>query len=249
MKQIGALAAGIACAAALLATPAAASAGSSACPLPSFGPGAAYHPSIHPADFTPDVTNPWFPLSQGTTYLYTGAKDGKNALDVFQVSRGTRMIDGVQTRMVNDRLFLDNVLEERTTDYYAQDRCGNVWYFGEDTATLDAAGNVVDRAGSFHAGEHGAQPGVFMQHDPQLGRRFRQEWAPGQAEDQYRALSTSTTISVRYGTFHNALRTTEKTDLEPGVIDNKYYARGLGEVEEVAVRGGTEKLTLVDVLR
>jgi hypothetical protein len=150
--------------------------------------------------------------------------------------------------VVNDRLVLDGALEERTTDYYAQDRCGNVWYFGEDTATLDAHGHVTDRSGSFHAGVNGAQPGVFLQADPQIGRRFRQEWYRGQAEDTYKALSTAASVTVPFGHYAHALRTEETTDLEPDVLDNKYYVRGLGEVEEVAVKGPTEKLTLVDVL-
>lgn len=250
MKRLGSLAVAAACAAAGVTIPAVAYAGGkAACPLPVYGPGSSYHPVIRPSEFSADVTNPWFPLRPGTTYLYTGVKDGKKALDAFQVSRDTKTIDGVVTRVVNDRLFLDDVLEERTTDYYAQDRCGNVWYFGEDTATLDRNGHVTDRSGSFHAGISGAQPGVFMQHDPQIGRWFRQEWSQGQAEDRYRALSMSASVSVRYGSFHHALRTEEKTALEPGVTDNKYYVRGVGEVEEVTVAGGTEKLQLVDVLR
>jgi hypothetical protein len=217
--------------------------------LPEFGPGSAYHPVIHPEDFSPNVTNPWFPLPVGTTYVYAGVKDGQRALDVFQPSAHTKMIDGVVTREVNDRNYLNSVLTERTTDYYAQDRCGNVWYFGEDTAELDANGNVVDTSGSFHAGVKGAEPGVFMQAKPQLGRWFRQEWYRGQAEDRFRALSFSASVKVPYGSFHNAFRTEERTALEPGVIDNKFYVRGLGEVKEVTVQGGTESLELVDVLR
>jgi hypothetical protein len=159
------------------------------------------------------------------------------------------MIDGVVTREVNDRNYLNSVLTERTTDYYAQDRCGNVWYFGEDTAELGANGHVVDTSGSFHAGVKGAEPGVFMQAEPQLGRWFRQEWYRGQAEDRFRALTFSASVKVPYGSFHNAFRTEERTALEPGVIDNKFYVRGLGEVKEVTVQGGTESLELVDVLR
>jgi len=218
------------------------------CALPVFGPGAAYHPTIHPSDFGPDVTNPYFPLRPGTTYVYAGTKDGEKAVNVFAVSSKTKVIDGVRTRIVNDRLYLDGVLEERTTDYYAQDRCGNVWYFGEDTATLDANGRVVSRDGSFRAGVNGAQPGVYLQAHPQIGRLFRQEWSPGNAEDQFRALSTHASITVPFGTFHNALRTQETTALEPAVVDNKFYVKGLGQVEEVAVRGPVEKLVLIDVL-
>lgn len=148
------------------ARPEAAGSGGARCTLPVFGPGATYHPTIHPSDFSPNVTNPYLPLRPGKTYVYAGTKDGKAAIDIFAPSRKTRVIDGVRTRVVNDRLFLNGVLEERTTDYYAQDRCGNVWYFGEDTATLDRSGHVVSRGGSFHAGVKGAQPGVFMQAHP-----------------------------------------------------------------------------------
>lgn len=239
-----------ACASAVVAVPAAARAGTAgSCPLPVFGPGSSYHPAIRPADFSADVTDPWFPLRPGLTYLYTGTKDGKEALDAVQVSPATKKVDGVLTRVVNDRLFLAGVLEERTTDYYAQDKCGNVWYFGEDTATLDRNGRVTDRSGSFLAGVNGAQPGVYIQARPQIGRWFRQEWYRGQAEDRYRALSTSAPVAVRYGHFSHALRTEERTGLEPGVVDNKYYVRGLGVVKELAVRGGTEILQLADVLR
>ncbi len=218
------------------------------CPLPSFGPGRTYHPHIDPRSFTPNVTNPWFPLKPGTTLVYAGVKDGKPAVDVVATSTRTRVVDGVRTRVVEDRLFLNGRLEERTSDYYAQDACGNVWYFGEDTAVLDRQGRVIDTSGSFHAGVDGAQPGVYMQARPELGRRFRQEWYRGQAEDIFKVVDLSTPITVPYGSFLHALRTAETTALEPGVLDNKYYVRGIGQVEEVAVKGPLEKLVLVDVI-
>jgi len=224
----------------------AASAGS--CRLPRFGPGASYHPHIRPADFSPRVDNRWFPLTPGRTLVYTGTKDGEKALDLVVATHRTRMIDGVRTRVVEGRLYLDNVLEERTSDYYAQDRCGNVWYFGEDTATLDRHGHVVSTEGSFHAGVDGAQPGVFMQAHPQLGRRFRQEWYQGQAEDVFKAIDHSAPVTVPYGSFRHALRTAETTALEPGIVDNKYYVTGVGEVAELAVRGPREEFKLVEII-
>jgi hypothetical protein len=229
--------------------PASAGAGAAAsCQLPRFGPGRSYHPRIDPADFSPDVTNPWFPLTPGRTLVYTGTKDGQKALDLFAATNRTRMVDGVRTRVVEDRLYLSNVLEERTSDYYAQDRCGNVWYFGEDTAVLDRHGNVVDTEGTWHAGVDGAQPGVFMQARPQLGRRFRQEWYEGHAEDVFKVIDRSAAIAVPAGSFRHALRTAERTALEPEVLDNKYYARGIGEVAELSVKGPRETQRLVEII-
>lgn len=226
-----------------------AAAAAPSCSLPVFGPGPAYHPHITPGDFSPSATNPLFPLKPGKTLVYTGTKDNKKALNIFYTTLRTKVIDGVTTRVVEDQLYLDNVLEERTSDYYAQDRCGNVWYFGEDTATLDPQGHVVSTEGSFHAGVNGAQPGVFMQADPQVGRRFRQEWYQGHAEDTFNVLSLSAPVTVPYGTFKDAVKTKETTALEPAVVDNKYFVKGIGEVEELAVKGPLEKLQLVEIIQ
>jgi hypothetical protein len=222
--------------------------GGGGCPLPRFGPGPGYHPRIDPAGFGPDVTNPWFPLPPGRTLVSTGTKDGRKALDLFAPSHRMRVVGGVRTRVVSDRLYLDGVLAERTSDYYAQDRCGNVWYFGEDTAELDRHGRVVSTEGTWHAGVDGARPGVFMQAHPQLGRRFRQEWYQGHAEDVFKVIDRSATVAVPYGSFRHALRTAEWTALEPDVLDSKLYVRGVGQVAEVSVTGPREVLRLVEVV-
>jgi hypothetical protein len=227
---------------------AAAPASTDSCALPTFGPGDQYNPTYDAATFTATVDNKWFPLPVGRTWLYTGTKDGKPALDVVTVSSRTRVIDGVTTHIVEDRLFLDNALEEKTADYYAQDKCGNVWYFGEDTGELNRAGKVTNTSGSFHAGEKGAEAGVFMEANPRLNERFRQEWYKGEAEDTYRAIDLATNASVPYGNYDDALRTEETTRLEPDVVDNKLYAPGIGEVVEVSLKGAREELRLIDVL-
>jgi hypothetical protein len=225
-----------------------AAAGGTTCDLPVFGPGPSYHPQISPADFSPNVDNPLFPLAPGKTLVYTGTKDGKPALDIFAPSARTKVIDGVTTRVVEDRLYLRDHLAERTSDYYAQDRCGNVWYFGEDTADLDRHGNVTSTEGSFHAGVNGAQPGVFMQAQPQLRRRFRQEWYQGHAEDTFKVIDLSAPVTVPYGHFNDALKTKETTALEPAVVDHKFYARGIGELLETSVKGPRETLRLVEII-
>jgi hypothetical protein len=99
--------------------------------------------------FTPRVDNPWFPLSPGTTYVYTGVKDGKPSRDVVTVTHRTAVIDGARCAVLDDRLYLNRRLGERTTDWYTQDSRGNVWYYGEATAELDARGHVTSTQGSW----------------------------------------------------------------------------------------------------
>jgi len=132
--------------------------------------------ALPPRGFSAHVDNPWFPLRAGTVYVYRGVKDGKPARDVVTVTHKTVVIDAAPCVVVRDRLYLAGKLEERTLDWYSQDRDGNVWYFGEQTAELDARGNVKTREGSWRAGHDGALPGVYMPAHPVPGRTGRQEF-------------------------------------------------------------------------
>ena len=199
--------------------------------------------------FSPNVTNTWFPLRPGSVYHYRGVKDGQPSRDVMTVTHRTKMIDGARCVTVSDLLYLRGRLGERTTDYYTQDAKGNVWYFGEKTAELDAQGHVTSTSGSWMAGVHGAKPGIFMFAHPRPGLSARQEYLKGEAEDHFAVVSMRQTAAVPYGTFRGAMLTKEWTTLEPGVIDHKYYVRGIGTVLEQTVKGGNERNELVSFRR
>jgi hypothetical protein len=204
---------------------------------------------LGPTDFTTIVDNPWFPLIPGTTLTHRGTRDGEKAVNVFKVTDRTKVVDGVTCVVVDDRLYLDGIMAERTNDYYVQDRNGNVWYYGEDTAELDKNGKVVSREGTWHAGVDGATPGIFMEANPVVGHTYIQELYVGHAEDHFEVLSTSASVTVPFGSFSGVVQTKEWTPLEPAVLDNKYYVKGIGEVLETSVKGPVEKLELVKVQR
>jgi hypothetical protein len=202
-----------------------------------------------PGRFVRGVTNPWFPLRPGTTLVYRGVKDGKPSRDVVHVTGKTRRIAGVTCTAVSDRLYLRGRLAERTTDWYAQDKAGNVWYFGEATAELDSQGKVRSREGSWLAGVDGARAGLFMPAHPRVGQSARQEYYKGHAEDHFRVLSLSAHVRTPAVSSRRALLTKEWTPLEPGVIDHKLYVRGIGTAVEQTVKGGDERNTLVSIER
>ena len=210
---------------------------------------AAAPPSFVPSRFVDRVDNPWFPLTPGTVYVYRGIKDGKPSRDVVTVSRATRMIEGVKATSVHDDLYVEGRLEERTTDWYAQDRAGNVWYLGEATAELDRRGHVTNREGSWLAGVGGAEPGIYMPARPTVGRGGRQEYLKGHAEDHFRVVALNATVSAPALSSAHALLTEEWTPLEPGVLDHKLYVRGVGTVLERTVTGGSERNALVSLRR
>jgi hypothetical protein len=199
--------------------------------------------------FVDRVDNPWFPLEPGTTLVYRGVKDGEPSRELLTVTNLTKVINGARCTVLHDRLYLSGRLHERTTDWYAQDDKGNVWYFGESTAELDKNGRVTSTEGTWQAGVDGAQEGIFMPADPQVGQSFRQEFYAGHAEDHFQVLSLSASVSVPYISSKKALLTKEWTPVEPGVIDHKLYIRGIGTVKERAVRGAQEQNTLVAVRR
>ena len=199
------------------------------------------------AGFQARVDNPWFPLKPGTTYIYTGTEDGKALRDVLRVTHRTATIDGAACVVIDDRLYVSGRLEEQTTDWYSQDSKGNVWYFGEQTASkLDQKGKPVT-SGTWKAGVDGAKPGIYMFAKPQVGQSAQQEFYKGQAEDHFQVISRRTAVNVPYVSSRAALLTKEWTPLEPGVLDHKVYVRGIGTVLEETVKGGTEHLELVAV--
>ena len=203
--------------------------------------------ALSPSGFVSAVDNPYFPLLPGTTLIYKGVRDGVAQTDRVSVTSETKVIQGVTTTVVRDVARHQKRLLEKTFDWYAQDDQGNVWYFGEDTKDYKPNGQVASTEGSWEAGVDGAQAGIIMKADPEPPDGYRQELYPDHAEDQAWVLSRGTALTVPYGRVTEVLRTMEWTPLEPRVVDQKYYAPGLGIVFEVSVAGGQEVAKLVRV--
>lgn len=192
--------------------------------------------------------NAYFPLKVGTVSRYRGTEDGELFRERVTITHRTKRILGVKTTVVHDVLRrADGTLAERTRDWYAGDHRGNVWYFGEATATYDEHGNVESREGSWQAGVDGAVAGLIMPAHPGPTDAYRQEFYRGHAEDQAWLVQKGAVVKVPYGTIHCALRSFEWTRLEPGVMSLKFYGRGLGIVRERDVAGGNEQFELVSV--
>jgi hypothetical protein len=184
--------------------------------------------AVDPADFVRTIDNPWYPLRPGTTYRFR-SPDGATR-DVVTVTRRTKTILGVRCVVVSDNVYENGRLTEPTSDWYAQDRRGNVWYFGEATAELDKNGKVKTREGSWEAGVHGAKAGIVMSGRPRVGQSFRQEYYKGHAEDHFAIETLSASVHTPYVSSRHAMRTREWSPLEPGATERKYYVRGVGLV-------------------
>lgn len=207
-----------------------------------------YNPVIVPSDFTTKIDNPFLPLKPGRTYTYKGISDAGEELNTMEVTRSTRIIMGVTCVEVLDTVFLNGALEEQTLDWYAQDKKGNVWYFGEDSKEY-LNGVVVSTAGSWLAGVDGGLPGIVMEANPQVGDVYRQEYLKRVAEDMAEVLSLNGVAQVPYGLFTDCLVTKDFTPLEKKAVENKWYARGIGMVKSEMVQGGFDISELVSITR
>ena len=193
-------------------------------------------PVFNPANFAPGqpIDNNELPYLPGTTLVYDTFTAG-NVLEqiiTVTVTEKPLKIDGVNCTVVSD-IVTDaqtGQLIEKTQDYFAQDKSGNVWYFGEAAQQYEN-GKLVGKEGSWKAGVHGAQPGIVMETSPQVGDSYDQENAPGVAQDHAEVTKLTGSASVPFGTFHHTLLVTLETSvLEPGAAETKYYAAGVGEV-------------------
>jgi hypothetical protein len=213
--------------------------------------------TLDPANFTDPVANPYFPLAPGTTFSFETQTDEGLVRTEVTVTSQTRTIQTVDAIVVHDVVQLDRTgttyLLEDTQDWYAPDNFGNVWYLGESTVaySYDDNWNPIGTSteGSWEAGVNEAAAGIIMQADPKTGLAYRQELAAGVAEDLAKVQSLNAKVSVPYGDFSNVLVTKEWTPLEPGSVEYKYYAAGVGLVLVKELKGkGTVREELVNIV-
>ena len=170
------------------------------------------------------IDNPYMPFMPGTRTAFEGVSDGERERNVVVVTDRTKMILGVTTTVVHDRVFSANGdLAEDTLDWYAQDRFGNVWYFGGHGRVRQREG-LLDE-GIVEAGVDGAQPGIVMLAQPAVGERYHQEFLKGEAEDVGAVVAIDERVTVPYGSFDRVVVTEDTTPLEPQILEHKFFAR------------------------
>jgi len=188
--------------------------------------------------------NPYLPILPGLALHLEGEEedDGKliTVSSTTTVLRETELVDGVLTRVVEERELEGGELVEISRNFVAVCReTGDVWYFGEDVDDYED-GEIIGHEGAWRAGVSGAAPGILMPGSPMIGTRYFQEIAPGIALDRAEILAMGEEIAVPFGTFSDTLRTEDTDVLDPDSSNNKIYSRGLGNIVD-------DELELVDV--
>lgn len=194
-------------------------------------------PDFSAATFTGAVPDSsFFPMTWSGTRVFVGVEtetgDVVERFELTNVGAGP-VILGVQTFTQRDRAFEEGRLVEATSDFFAQDTDGNVWYFGEDVTNFiyDDEGNLIDtnNESAWRAGVNGALPGFIMPINLTVGFNYFQEFA---AADEALDEGTISALGLTVDGFANVLRVLETTSLEPDARGFKYFAPGFGLIRE-----------------
>jgi hypothetical protein len=203
---------------------------------------------LDPAKFTIDITNPYWPMRPGSHWVYREVENGETQRVDVTVTKKTKTLEGIEARVVHDRVSRNGETLEDTFDWYAQDSDGNLWYLGEDTAEYEN-GKLKTKEGSWAAGVDGAEPGIVVPAHPKQGLSYREEYYAGHAEDGAEVLSVNSQVQVPYGRFRNAMLTRNFSTIEPTVEEMKLYALGVGPVMELLISGGSGRTELLSFER
>jgi hypothetical protein len=204
-----------------------------------------YTVAIVPSDFVPRVTNRYFSLEPGTRYLFKDAT-GNERIEIA-VTDDRKNIMGVTATVVQVKEWKRNTLVEETRDWYAQDKTGTVWYFGEAVDNYKD-GKLDNHKGSWEAGVDGAMPGIIMPGEPEVGQTYRQEYYKERAEDMGTIVALDAKVSVPFGKFENCLKVRDWSRIEAG-NEHKYYCPATGFLTmEESIEGG-DKVELVEIKR
>jgi len=193
-------------------------------------------PSVDPGDFVGRIDNPWLPYAAGAEWRYTLRYDSQDFTRSIAVLAEPVTVAGVVATVVETVTAPELAGElagtpSRTRDYFAQDRSGNVWWFG--------------REGEWQAGEDGAQAGLAMPRHPRVGDGWRRAYLAGVVEDRTEITAVDAELTVPAGSFDDVLQLQTSSPLEPGRGSLDSYARGVGLVRTVATDGPAYLAVLV----
>ena len=187
------------------------------------------------AGFSLTINNPFFPMPVGARWVLVGNDEGDSVNLTVTILPDTMMVAGVATRVLEERESENGTLIEISRNFFVQAATGDICYYGEEV-DIYSGGVIVSHDGAWRAGVGGARPGVFMPAAPAVGQMFRQEVAPGVAEDRIEITAVGASVTVPLGTYTNTVNFLESTPLEPGARSYKSFASGVGMLVDDVVR-------------
>ncbi|MFA6044575.1 MAG: hypothetical protein WC718_06290 [Phycisphaerales bacterium] len=182
---------------------------------------------VDKAALSPTGRSRFVDLTPGTRHIY---REGKTTLTITVLDE-TRVVDGVTTRVIEEREERNGQPLEISRNYFAIDQSsGDVYYFGEEVDVFEN-GKLSGHPGGWLSGVNGATFGLALPGAPRVGDRYYQEVSPGVAMDRGEVVGVDDTVETPFGAFKGCVHVRETTPLESDVGD-KWYAPGVGLVKD-----------------
>lgn len=187
-------------------------------------------------DFATTGVGKYYNLTPGFQTVLDGAEEGKATHLVITITRKTKKVAGVMTRVLEERESVNGELKEISLNYLAVCKeTGDLCYFGEDVDNYEN-GKVANHGSAWLAGKKKAVYGILIPGSPAPGQKYYQEQAPGEAMDRAEVLSVNEPYVAPAGKFEGCMKTLETTPLEPGTAEPKVYAQGIGLIQDGALK-------------
>jgi len=192
--------------------------------------------NVNRDDFATIGRNDYFILEPGYQLVFEGKDGDKPARLAITVLDETRKVDGVETRIIEERETLDGKPIEVSRNFFAIDKKTNdIYYFGEDVDEYKN-GKIASHGGAWRSGKDGARYGLMMPAQTRIGAKFYEEIAPKVAMDRAEIVSNTEKVTTPAGEFENCLKTLETTPLEPDEKEYKLYAKGVGLIVDANLK-------------
>jgi hypothetical protein len=187
-------------------------------------------------DFVSSEENSYFILKPGYQLILGGQEDGEELQLVMTVLNETKVVDGIETRVVEEKETEGGNIVEVSRNYFAICKpTKNAIYFGEEV-DMYKDGKIVSHEGAWLSGQNGSKAGMIMPGKAEVGLKYYQEIAPGVAEDRAEIISINDTLDTPAGTFKQVLKTEETNPLKPGEKEFKFYAPGIGLIQDEGIK-------------
>lgn len=191
--------------------------------------------AVDKKDFVSAGSNTYFRLEPGYRLKFEGREGLSRVTLLITVLEETKLVDGVETRIVEERESKGGKLVEVSRNYFAFNTADRgVYYFGEEV-DIYRDGKIIAHEGAWESGKAGARFGLMIPGQAVLGARYYQEFAPGVAMDRAEIAALHETLKTPAGEFKDCLKVAETTPLEKGAKEYKLYAPGIGLIKDASL--------------
>jgi hypothetical protein len=183
-------------------------------------------------DLTSTGENPYFILEPGYQLVLEMGTVGVTTSLIITVLDETKVVDGVETRVVEERKIRGGELAKISLNYFAiSSKTDNVYLFGEQITKFKNGESHIAES-SWEAGVNDARFGMILPGRPEVGMKFSRKQAPMAAKYHAEVMSLSETVHLPAGSFENCLKIQNSTPQETGGEAPKLYAPGVGLVSD-----------------